>query len=157
MFLSPELGFDDILVDLEKICDSMIEEHQIEDYYFNLYKVEEPYVRFGLRHPSAEAVSRLELLHSQLRGNGKIIRVDQVGPDLEDVDGIEMDEVKCLARALSKRVINRLGANPTLSQSGYLIHLMMNQLRYTYNDEIELYSSLEKSISTGKRNLNPAS
>jgi hypothetical protein len=138
---------------IRSMSDKLLHDGSIGNYYYNKYSWRrgENYVRLGLMNPTEEAESRLEASIQELQKAGRVVRTESTTPDLQDIDGKAVDEIKCVSRELSDIVSHRFNGHPTVGQSYELIHLMMNQLCYSYKSELELYSALEHSIRIALR------
>ncbi len=106
----------------------------LEDFYFNKYTLKDSnYVRFGFYQLQPEGEAKLR---EKMAKRGK---VSPGSPDLKEVDGVALDAIKCSARKVSELVSKEFKGSPTVLQSAYLIHFFLNQLFFSYEDELKLY------------------
>jgi hypothetical protein len=136
-----------------EVCEKLKREGSLGDYYYNMYSVEKVHLRLGLKKATQQAENDLRVTINELQKAGRVIGVEPAAPDLTDVDGVVMDDIKCFSRELSDIVVKRFGKTPTVNQAAYMIHFMMNQLSYPYQSELELYSTLDYSIRIALRRL----
>jgi hypothetical protein len=116
-------SLDDIqrLVDL---CKSLNERDLLDDFFFNKYG---DHVRFGFKNSTEKSRLEFGAFLKELQESMRVSKTEETKPDLSNVDGIIMDDIKCVSRELRDTVTIRFGKTPTTQQESYLIHFMMNQ------------------------------
>jgi hypothetical protein len=62
------------------------------------------------------------------------------------VDGKPIDRIKCISCELSEIVKDNFDERISIEQAFYLLHFLMNQLGYSYPDELALYDGLVRGI-----------
>jgi len=112
----------------------LVKKKALKDFYFNKYKSKDSnYVKFGFYQMQHDAEAKLS---EEMAKKGK---VSPGSPDLKQVDGVVLDQIKCSARKVSELVSKEFNGSPTVLQSVYLIHFLLNQLFFSYEDELKLY------------------
>jgi hypothetical protein len=130
-----------------QICQGLVQERRNEDFFYNLYSdSKSSYLKLGLKNPDTAAESVFIQEIDRQRHYGSVRGLDSVGSDLQEVDGQIMDEIKCASTALAGIVKKRFSKSPSGNQAFYLIHFMMNDLGFGYQDEIRVYENLLRSI-----------
>jgi len=134
-----------ILQNIERLVDKFKQQNSLIRFYFNKYVIPDKgdfYVKLGFY--KMEENARKELKNELKKLETKNIREN--APDLNDVDGVTRDFIKCLCYELHKIIKEKLREKPTSQQMFYLIHLLMNQLGYNYQEELILYQNLSSNI-----------
>lgn len=65
--------------------------------------------------------------------------------EMWEVDGFPIDFIKCVSCELYEKIREGFpDKSPTLTQLGYLLHFLMNQLGLGYKNELKLYKNLKR-------------
>ncbi len=70
--------------------------------------------------------------------------VKEASPDFRNIDGILVDQIKMKS---TRMALTFQGVKPTIPQIYLFIHFLMNQLGYSYEEEIKVYSRLIENIA----------
>ena len=76
-------------------------------------------------------------------------RISEGDPDLRGEDGMVVDDIKELSMRTATKIFNLKKFTP--SQIYLFIHFLMNQLGYSYGEELDIYLSLAYNVRLGQR------
>lgn len=121
------------------------ENKHLEHFFFNRYDVDkkkEYHVRLGLVNGDKEVQSKL----NDLCKKHSVTKFIPDECEMWKVDGIPIDEIKCMSCELFEKVRVNFKEKLTQDQIAYLLHFLVNQLGLSYEDELDLHKRMEKII-----------
>jgi hypothetical protein len=123
----------------------MKKDKHLELYFFNRYTNPEKkqyHLKLGLVNGDKTALYRLDSLV-----NDHKVRKEPYACEMWEVDGISIDFIKCIACEIFEKIRECNKDKPlTINQLAYLLHFLMNQMEFGYENELVLYKSLVASI-----------
>ena len=135
-----------LIHDIVALMSRLKKETHVESYFFNRYSHPREnafFVKFGLVNSDETAQSKLNNL---LEKHTAIKHIKPYDCEMWEVDGVPIDEIKCISCELYEKIKDRFGEKITIEQACYLLHFLMNQLGYSYNEECRVYKTLEENI-----------
>jgi|LGVD01.1.fsa_nt_gb hypothetical protein len=134
-----------VLQNVENLGSDFKKQKLLTGFYFNRYikpTLNKVYIKLGFYQIKEDAKKKLynELDKMETKD------IKENTPDLNVVDGVTRDFIKTVAYELRKLIKEKLNEKPTQQQMFYLIHLLMNQLGYSYQEELLLYQNLFANI-----------
>ena len=114
-------------------------------FYFNTYYAEDEYCFLKLGVSSILVDDIFEQILAKAVALGA--EVKKGSPDLRTHTGMVMDDVKEMSTRVAFDVFNL--KKPSLQATAFFIHFLMNQLDFTYNEELQIYLDLAYSIVKG--------
>src|SRR4030042_2285729 len=118
----------------------------LERFFFNRYangKKNEYFIKLGLVNGDKEAQSEL----SNLLNRHSVLKYIPYRCEMWEVDGIPIDEIKCIACGLFEKTRDSFKEKPmTESHIAYLLHFLLNQLGLGYEEELALHKQIEKIV-----------
>ena len=67
--------------------------------------------------------------------------------EMWEVNGFPIDFIKCVSCEIFEKIMESFGGKPlTRDQLFYLLHFVMNQLGWGYEQELDLYTTLAQNI-----------
>jgi len=73
--------------------------------------------------------------------------------ELWGVGGVPIDKIMCISCLLFEIINDSFDERITIQQSFYLLHFLMNQLDFSYNEELQLYTTLAINIEETIRQI----
>ena len=132
--------------DLVELMKQLRKKKQLERYFFNRYtndRKSEFFIKLGLVNSDKKVQSKL----NNLLKKHSVLKSEPYDCEMWEVNGVPIDFIKCISCELFEKTKEAFKEKPlTLNQLGYLLHFLMNQLGLGYENELELYKSLEQSI-----------
>ncbi len=143
--------FTEAFEDLNKVNENIVvlmknlKPKHVELYFFNRYtnsKKNEYFINLGLVNSDEKATDDLDKLLKKQN-----VRVESYDCEMWEVDGFPIDFIKCVSCELYEKIRELFPDKPpTLTQLGYLLHFLMNQLGLGYENELTIYKNLERKI-----------
>lgn len=114
-------------------------------YYFNCYgSPRDHFIKLGLTEINND--TRHRVIEKAKEFNA---RVQQGNPDLRMEDDMVIDDIKELSTIVA---VKNLHLKKLTNGQAYLfIHFLMNQLGYSYNEEMDTYLALAYNVRFGQR------
>ena len=137
---------DRLIFDMVRLMKQLKRETHLESYFFNRYSDPSKkiyFIKLGLVNSDKKAQSELNNL---LEKHGVLEGIKPYDCEMWEVDGVPIDEIKCISCELFEKIKDRFGEKITVEQAFYLLHFLMNQLGYSYKEEYRLYKTLEENI-----------
>lgn len=135
-----------LIRDIVELMRQLKKEKHVESYFFNRYsnpKENAFFFKFGSVNADGKAESDVGGL---LKKHSSIKDIKPYDCEMWKVDGIPIDEIKCIACELHEKIWDGFKGKPTIEQAFYLLHFLMNQLGYSYREEYQLYETLKVNI-----------
>lgn len=132
--------------DIFKLTRKLKEESHLESYFFNRYSdssKKEYFIKLGLVNSDKKAQSELNNLSQKYGG-----LIKPYPCETWKVDGVRIDKIKCISCELFEKVSDSFPEKFTIKQASYLLHFLMNQSGYSYEDEYELYKALMEHMKS---------
>ena len=136
----------DLIRDIVTLMRRLKQETHVESYFFNRYSNPREnafFIKFGSVNADETAQSELDDL---LKKHSAIKDKKPYDCEMWKVDGVPIDEIKCISCELHEKIWDGFKDKPTIKQAFYLLHFLMNQLGYSYVEEYRLYKTLEENI-----------
>lgn len=118
----------------------------MERFFFNRYaigKKNEYFLKLGLVNGDKEVQSEL----SKLLEKHSVLKHIPYECEMWKVDGISIDEIKCIACELFEKIRDSFKEKPmTERQIAFLLHFLLNQLGLGYEEELALHKQIEKIV-----------
>lgn len=139
------------LQELGKIISQKIIENGTVKFYYNYYiSKDDAFIKLGL-FDATEYFTNYIL--EAAKGLGATIK--EGSPDLRSQEGIVIDDLKHVStqiaiaqkQALKEFAIEKL----TVGQMYLVLHILMNQLGYSYDEELDVYVSLAYNVRFGRK------
>jgi len=131
--------------DVVELMKKLRENKHLERFFFNRYaigKKNEYFIKLGLVNGDKEAQSEL----NNLLEKHSVPKPVPYECEMWKVDGIPIDEIKCMSCELFEKIRVNFKEKPTQDQIAYLLHFLVNQLGLGYEDELDLHKRMEKII-----------
>ena len=135
-----------LIHDIVTLMRQLKKEKHVESYFFNRYsnpKENTFFIKFGSVNSDEKGHSELNDLLEKHPG---IKDTKPYDCEMWKVDGVPIDQIKCVSCELFEKIRDRFGKKITIKQAFYLLHFLMNQLGYSYKEEYRLYKTLEENI-----------
>lgn len=130
--------------DIIRLMRQLKEDKHLTSYFFNRYAIgpkNEFSIKLGLVNSDKEAKFQLNSLLKKHGAHEK-----PYDCDMREVDGIPIDEIKCISCELLEKIMNRFKFGVTTNQIPYLFHFLTNQLGFGYEAELDFYKGVEEII-----------
>lgn len=135
-----------LIRDIVTLMRQLKQETHVESYFFNRYSDTRKnvfFIKFGSVNSDEKAQSELDEL---LKKHSAIKNMKSYDCEMLDADGVPIDAIKCISCELHEKIIDNFGKKPTIKQAYFLLHFLMNQLGFSYDEEYRLYKALEIEI-----------
>lgn len=142
-------GRNDLIRDIVLLMRRLKQETHVESYFFNRYSDTSKnvfFIKFGSVNSDEKAQFELDEL---LKKHSAIKNMKPYTCEMWDADDVPIDAIKCISCELHEKIIDNFGKKPTIKQAYFLLHFLMNQLGFSYEEEHQLYNALK--IEIGKK------
>ena len=139
LYISSPNEMNEVLEVLDERGKKLMAEGFLADFYYNMY---DRRVKFGFYKASEQTQGSINKTIDALRQAGKVQKAELTDPDLNDLDGLPMDIIKCTSRRVSQLIKKDFKRVPTFRQAVYLVHFAMNQFCFSYDEESKIYQEL---------------
>lgn len=154
LFVNAPEASREIIDHMKAWAKTLIKEGELTDFYYNVHYIPQeipPHIMFGFYQ--LRDVTAVQKKIAELGTRDKITKVEPATPDLNDVDGVEVDKIKLAARKITEIINGNFKDPVTIKQIFYLIHFAMNPL-FGYVKEREIYWNLTLNIEKAIREHN---
>ncbi len=131
-----------LIRDIVALTRRLKKEKHVESYFFNRYansRKDVFFIKFGSVNSDKKAQSKLDEL---LKNHSAITNIKPYDCEMWKVDGVPIDEIKCISCELHEKIWDDFKDKPTIKQAFYLLHFLMNQLGFSRDEEYKLYEAL---------------
>ena len=116
----------------------------LEAYFYNRYSGQDShFLKFGYVNGDHRVDEQVERF---LEENNLADNTETYNCEMWEVDGKPIDRIKCISCEISEIVKDNFHERITVQQAFYLLHFLMNQLGYSYSEEVTVYNSLVQNI-----------
>ena len=116
----------------------------LEAYFYNRYSNKNSnFIKLGYVNSDDSVDTQVERFIIE---NNVAEKIEPYDCEMWEVNGKPIDRVKCISCELSEIVKDNFYERITIEQAFYLLHFMMNQLGFNYNEEVALYDALLRNI-----------
>ena len=133
--------------DVVELMKKLKENKHLERFFFNRYaigKKNEYFIKLGLVNGDKEVQSEL----NNLLEKHFVPKLIPYECEIGEVDGIPIDEIKCISCELFEKIRDSYKGKPTITGNhiAYLLHFLLNQLGLGYEEELALHKQIEKIV-----------
>lgn len=145
IFVENYLELNKLVNNVSNLLKELKRTSHLETYFFNRYSNPQErkyFIKLGLVNADSTIEEKLDNLLTSLQ----VTKIEPYDCEMWEVGGMQIDKIKCISCEIAEIIRSNFEEKITIEQAFYILHFIMNQLDYSYQDEITLYQLLYENI-----------
>lgn len=144
--MKSETELNNFVDELVEVMKQLKKDHHLKNYFFNRYIMPNCLIKLGLVDADADVKTALNTLLIKHNLTNNVKPYDCEIWTVPANNGVSIEKIKCVSCELYEIVKENFKPKLSKEQAYFLIHFLMNQLGYTYSEELWVHQNLGTAI-----------